>query len=200
MTIHAPILDDLFIKYGTDKGGPWGWGYAPTYQRVLEPRRASVLGVLEIGICGYRDIPNNVVGASLYAWRDFFPNARIFGLDNDGRFIFHDQDRITTRLTDAYDPKDLEDALAEFGTLFDFVCDDAVHDPEPQVRLCAQVWPFLRSNGVYAIEDVCPYKLPAGDINHLIRDLEKHCAGIRVEVHETHKAERLLICSKTGVR
>jgi SAM-dependent methyltransferase len=189
-------IDDLFIKYGTDKGGPWGWGYSPMYQAYLEPRRFAVTNVLEIGICGHRDIPGNVVGASLFAWRDFFPNAQIFGLDNDGRFIFHDQDRIRTRLTDAYSEADLEDALAEFGTLFDFVCDDAVHDPEPQVRLCAQIWPFVRPGGLYAIEDVCPYKAEGEDLSSMIRALEKHCAGIHVKEYATHKAERLLICTK----
>src|SRR4051812_41268816 len=66
------LLESLFTKYGTDKGI---WGYTGAYEKYLEARRFTVRRVLEIGICGHRDIPNNVVGASLFAWRDYFPNA-----------------------------------------------------------------------------------------------------------------------------
>ena len=68
-------LEALFTKYGTDKGI---WGYTPVYEQYLEHKRLGTGTVLEIGICGFRDIPNNVVGASLRAWRDYFPGAQVF--------------------------------------------------------------------------------------------------------------------------
>jgi hypothetical protein len=196
MTLEHIDIDDLFIRYGTDKGGPWGWGYSSAYQHHLEPVRESARNVLEIGICGHRDIPNNVVGASLFAWRDFFPHAQVYGLDNDERFIFNDKPRITTRLTNAYDVGDLGAALKEFNKMLDFVCDDAVHDPDPQIELCAQIWPFVETGGIYAIEDVCPYKLPGSDLRLMKKQLVDRCPGMSILEYATHKAERLLVCTK----
>jgi len=186
------LLETLFTKYGTDKGI---WGYTAAYEKYLEARRFDVCNVLEIGICGFRDIPNNVVGASLFAWRDYFPNAKIFGIDNDPRFIFNDHQRIHTALCDAYDPRSLEQALASFGgRRYDFICDDAVHDPLPQLQLINQLSPCLVTGGVYAIEEACPYKMPNHDLSPLIAMFSS--AITRVEEFTTHKDERLII----GVR
>lgn len=180
-------LEELFKKYGTDKGI---WGYTPAYEKYLEADRDRVLRVLEIGICGYRDIPNNVVGASLFAWRDYFPNAEIFGLDNDSRFIFNDQERIRTAWCDAYKSTELHEALDHFGGVFDLIVDDAVHDPIPQMNLLNDLAPYMNHGAVYAMEDVCPYKLPHNDLMHMIRHFPE---GSNVEVFTTHKDERLLM-------
>lgn len=185
-------LCDLCVKYGTDKVI---WGYTPHYYERLFPKREQIQRVLEIGICGYRDIPNNVVGASLFVWRDFFPNAEVYGIDNDGRFIFNDQPRIHTAQCDAYDTRALDAALRSMGTghSFDFIVDDAVHDPMPQVKLLRDLWEYLAPGGIYAMEDVCPYKLPNDDLNTMIDLFPPHN---RVEIIETHKEERLLLIHK----
>jgi hypothetical protein len=159
--------------------------------------REKAQKVLEIGICGYRDIPNNVVGASLFVWRDFFPNATIYGIDNDGRFIFNDQHRIQTAQADAYDYGALAGAIDGMNIRardeFDFIVDDAVHDPEPQLKLLHFLWPYLKVNGIYAMEDVCPYKCPNGDLSAMT-DLLPPFA--EVEIITTHKSERLLLITK----
>lgn len=158
------LLGELFVKYGTDKGI---WGYTPYYEQCLERSRFHVRRVLEIGICGHRDIPNNVVGASLFVWRDFFPNAEIFGIDNDGTFIFNDQRHIRTALCDAYSQEALHRTLVEFGgEPFDLIIDDAVHDPVPQIQLANQLVNWLIPGGFYFMEDVCPYKMPNGSLDH----------------------------------
>ena len=194
-------LCDLAKKYGTDKGAQenGGWGYTPAYTEVLgNMGPLNVRNVLEIGICGHRDIPNNVVGASLFMWKDYFPNAIIHGIDNDGRFIFHDQHRIRTALCDAYRPEQLGRVLKDWGApQFEFICDDAVHDPLPQMNLCMMLWPFLVPGGVYAIEDVCPYKCPGGELDALIRPiLTAFPDCVQVREITTHKDERLLLLFK----
>jgi hypothetical protein len=192
-------IDDLFTKYGTDKGI---WGYGPAYMQHLHDVRMKVVNVLEIGICGYRDIPNNVVGASLFAWRDFFPHAEINGFDNDGRFIFNDQPRIHTVLCDAYDPHALANAVQSAFLLsqdhrFDFICDDAVHDPLPQMALVRGLWPHLCKHGVYAIEDVCPYKVANGDLyENMIKPMMIEHPDMIASEYSTHKAERLIVLTK----
>jgi hypothetical protein len=183
-------LEDLFTKYGTDKGI---WGYTPAYVRHLEYRRHEVKNVLEIGICGFRDIPNNVVGASLFAWRDFFPNATIYGLDNDSRFVFNDQDRIRTLCCDAYNSVQLHEAMEQFGVKFDFICDDAVHDPDPQIHLLHDLWPYLNVGGVYAIEEMCPYKLLNQDTALMTDRFPAHGGH---EIVRTHKDERLCLITR----
>ena len=187
-------LEELFTKYGTDKGI---WGYTPAYEEHLWSKHKDIKNILEIGICGFRDIPNNVVGASLFAWRDYFPNAFIFGLDNDGRFIFHDQHRIITHRCDAYSPE-LDGFLGRYGHIrFDFICDDAVHDPVPQMHLVRKLWPFLAPGGVYAIEEARPYKVPDNDLGtHLVLPLMREFRDMIATEYTTHKPERLVVLTK----
>lgn len=185
-------LEALFTKYGTDKGI---WGYTPAYEKHLD--RERVKNVLEIGICGFRDIPNNIVGASLFAWRDYLPHAEVYGLDIDAWFIFNNQERIRTALCDAYSEVSLAAAMNEFKwPKFDFICDDAVHDPLPQIHLCRLLWPMLERGGVYAIEEACPYKCPGGALKPMVDVLLSIYSEMKVTEYQTHKDERLLILEK----
>lgn len=190
-------LESLFTKYGTDKGL---WGYTPYYEEVMEKKRFDVKRVLEIGICGYRDIPNNVVGASLFVWRDYFPNAEIYGIDNDGRFIFNDQDRIHTAHADAYNPASLARALVhglgvKGSEWFDMIVDDAVHEPTNQSFLANDLLPFLKPGGAYFIEEACPYKIPDHDCEKYFRNaMNKPVSHVAICV--TPKPEELAIIIK----
>lgn len=181
-------LCELAIKYGTDK---ITWGYTPIYFDKLNERRHEVKNVLEVGVCGNRDIPNNRTGASLFVWRDFFPNAQIIGLDNDRNWMVEGEERIRTFCVDAYDSAALDKVLVDAGVSnFDFICDDAVHDPVPQICLINDLWPWMAPGALYAMEDVCPYKLPHGDLKHMLRFFPPDAAA---EVHATHKEERLIL-------
>ncbi len=182
-------LEELFTKYGTDKGI---WGYTEYYEKLMGPPRLAIKKVLEIGICGYRDIPNNVVGASLFVWRDFFPNATIYGVDNDSRFVFNDQERIITRCADAYNDAQMHEVMEQFGGDFDMIVDDAVHDPAPQIMLMNMMAPYLKGQAEsrYFMEDVCPYKMP-GAMEH---DLFDQIKGYRaICACSTPKPEVLVI-------
>lgn len=189
-------LCDLCVKYGTDKVI---WGYTPHYFDWLNEHRHKVKRVLEIGICGHRDIPNNVIGASLWVWHDFFPNAQIYGIDNDARWMVN-TDRIHSYCADAYDATQLENALQHMSGGgyapdhdFDFIVDDAVHDPIPQLSLLDHLFPWVKPGGVYSMEDVCPYKLPGGNLDHMLKFFPPfHAKG----VYHTHKDEKLILCRK----
>lgn len=181
---------DLCLKYGTDKGprdmgGIGGWGYSPHYYRELLPMKHTARKVLEIGICGERPLPNNVTGASLFVWNDFFPTADIYGIDNDPRWIVN-TGRIRSLLADAYDPALLHDAMTALeiglGDL-DFIVDDAVHDPMPQVQLFEMLSPYLAPGGLFAIEEVCLEKLPNGDIHTFVSSLPDGFVARAVPTH-----------------
>ncbi len=191
------LLNDLFIKYGTDKGDPpQGWGYTPYYEETMEKHRLRVKRVLEIGICGFRDIPNNVVGASLFVWRDYFPNAEIYGVDNDSRFIFNDQERIHTALCDAYDPAQLHAVMEQFGGDFDMIVDDAIHDPVPQVQLLNQLAPYLCKGGRYFIEEACGYKMDLPPEKWFARHIDPRTGITAAHACVTPKPEELVILIK----
>ncbi len=182
-------LESLFTKYGTDKGI---WGYTPFYEALMGPQRLRVKKVLEIGICGHRDIPNNVVGASLFCWKDFFPEATIYGVDYDSQFVFNDQQRIVTAQADAYNAREMVDVMDHFGGEFDMIVDDAVHDPGPQSRLFNFLVPFLKPGGYYFIEDYCPYKLPTDEFLQTLVGASTEAVGRG----KTGKPEQLIILQR----
>jgi hypothetical protein len=189
--MSADLLNELMTKYGTDKNI---WGYHPYYAEALEHRRHQVKKVLEIGICGHRDIPNNVVGASLFVWKDYFPNATIYGVDNDARFIFNDQARIHTALCDAYDTMAMDQVMVDWvrdaHDGFDVIIDDAVHDPGPQIALMNHLGRYLRPGGLYFVEEACPYKMPMPTSIYF----SQHVRGFKaVTSCVTPKPEELLI-------
>lgn len=192
------LLDDLAAKYGTDKGI---WGYLPHYARELKHRRDAVKQVLEIGICGQRDIPNNVTGASLWMWHDYFPNAHIHGIDIDPKWMVN-RGRVSSYVGDQGNPRSLAEIASKacegvpshsYG--FDLIVDDAVHDPLIQLVALSALLPFMKPDGLYAIEDVCPYKLPNGDIETMTRLIP---AGYACEVVRTHKPEVLLFIHRVA--
>lgn len=183
-------LCDLSIKYGTDK---ITWGYTPHYYDMWYHRRNSVQRVLEIGICGQRDIPNNVTGASLFMWRDFFPNAQVYGIDIDSKWMVTDAERITTFVGDQTDPDSLRAIASAVGGLFDFIVDDAIHDPQPQLNALSALFPYLVSDGIYAIEDVCPYKCPDNNLDFIT---DRFPPGSTAEVIRGPKPEVLLLARR----
>jgi hypothetical protein len=92
-------------------------------------------------------------GASLRMWRDFFPNAQIYGADID-RDILFDEERIKTFYIDQLDPKVISEFWQVVGGEFDFMLDDGLHTFEAGSCLFENSIEFLRDGGIYIIEDV----------------------------------------------
>lgn len=149
-------LLEIFQKYGTDKAD---LGYAPAYEMLFDHRRERVLNLLEVGIGTLKPgAPSSMdgikagyqTGASLRAWRDYFPYARIFGLDiqDDTMFV---EPRITTMLGDSTSPL-IHQHLSE--RWYDVIIDDGSHVPLTQIATLQNCWALLRRGGTYIIEDV----------------------------------------------
>lgn len=156
MTIGIPLESDLpalFAHYGTDKRNN---GYGHIYHTLLYLRRQMIDSVLEIGIGtmsamhGYA-APHYKPGGSLRAWRDYFPKATILGLNTASEILFR-EDRIKTRLCDSTNEYSVCDALGD--STFDFIIDDGSHNPEHQLATLRHVYPHLRTDGIYVIEDI----------------------------------------------
>jgi hypothetical protein len=93
-------------------------------------------------------------GASLRAWRDYFPNSHVIGADID-RDVLFDEERIKTYYLDQTNPNSIFELWNEVGISdFDFMVDDGLHIFSAGVCLFENSITKLKSNGIYIIEDV----------------------------------------------
>lgn len=159
----------LCDKYGSDKGEisplghPYPWpshSYSDYYSHIFSNHREGVKRVFECGLgtnnldvassMGAKGMP----GASLRVWRDYFPNAIVYGADID-RDVLFDEKRIKTFYMDQLDTRSISDFWREVGeTDFDFMLDDGLHTFEAGVTLFENSIRLLSDTGVYIIEDV----------------------------------------------
>jgi len=150
-------LCKLAYKYGSDKCPKIKHHYTPYYFELFNPIRDKVKKVLEIGIGFKEDMPHvpdhYVTGASLFIWRDFFPNAQIYGTDIQPICLF-EADRIKTYLRSQSKDAEIRKLLKETGTDIDIVIDDGSHLTSDQVFTCQTILPQLKDGAIYIIEDV----------------------------------------------
>ena len=114
------------------------------YYNLLKARRKTIKKVLEIGIG---------TGASLRMWRDFFPNAKIYGADYRDSSLLR-QDRIESFLCDQRRGDHLINLINKTGSDIDLVIDDASHRSRDQIYTCSTLMPLLDKRVTYIIEDV----------------------------------------------
>ncbi len=134
------MLDELAVKYDTDKGPASHW-YTKHYERMFGAIRLDVESVLEVGVGS---------GASLKMWRDYFPAAMIHGVDMNqqgdmgARIACYDIEQTDCqRLTDYLQDKHLE-----------IIVEDASHEQEKTFKTLDCLWPMLEPKGWYVIEDM----------------------------------------------
>lgn len=155
-------LCELGWKYGADKSPLVAHTYTPYYYELLKDKKQSVKKVLELGVGNnhmvdmvrtLRNCPNAQIGASLKMWRDFFPNAQIFGADWQPESIIQDE-RISTYYADLNKEADILKLLEIVGTDIDLIIDDAGHRLKQQELLASTILPRLTTKDfIYIIED-----------------------------------------------
>lgn len=120
--------------------------YGKTYDRLLAPYQYKATAVLELGV---------MHGCSLRAWREYFPGAKIYGIDNDTSRLagITDLERITLAHGDTTN-RDSFLCLCSHLPEFDFICDDCSHVFSEQLFAIAALWPRLKKGGVYIVEDI----------------------------------------------
>jgi hypothetical protein len=158
-------LCDLFIKYKSDKCPQILHSYSKSYYELLKTIKNDVKHVIEIGI-GNDELMKPIcgdsyeVGASLRAWRDFFINANIYGLDIREDVLFN-ENRINTFYTDQSKDIELEktiDKIKEFNNNhsleFDLIIDDGSHIVEHMLLTIKTLSKYLKVGGIFIIEDI----------------------------------------------
>ena len=145
------MSDDLTraaILHGTDKFGYHD--YTPNYHKMFAPLRDRPLRLLEIGVGGYADDDRG--GQSLRMWRDYFPKARIVGIDIQKKTMDLGP-RVTILQGSQVDPEFLASLVADHGP-FDIIIDDGSHRNEHIVESFRLLFPGLAPGGIYVAEDV----------------------------------------------
>ena len=149
-------LCELAFKYKTDKCPQIGHTYTPRYYELLKDKKESFKKVLELGVgtvVSMKHVKGYIPGASHRMWRDFFPNAMIYGTDIDPRCLFED-DRIKTFQVDTHrDWKKFSAIIKEIGYDIDLVIDDGPHKTPIQLVTVRRLMPILDKGVIYIIED-----------------------------------------------
>jgi hypothetical protein len=174
----AAELEALFVTRRSDKSTVHD--YHHLYGALLR-RRAEVTKVLEIGIgTNNEDVVSNMSrdgtpGASLRAFRDFLPNARIFGADLDARVLFQ-EDRIATFAVDQTNQSSLERLGSQVGDDFDLIIDDGLHAPHANLSVLLFAMPRVKPGGHIVIEDIPRVAAPLWQVVGAIMPVEFECS------------------------
>jgi hypothetical protein len=150
-------LTALADRYGSDKGST-KHRYTELYHMLFHPLRDRAINFLEMGLLiggpehgasadrETKDLP------SIRMWLEFFPKAKIHGLDVSDFSWFRD-DRFTFHRCDM-DLRTNIDAAAAAMPALDVILDDASHASHHQQNAFLSLWPQLRPGGLYIIEDL----------------------------------------------
>ncbi|MCB4790499.1 MAG: class I SAM-dependent methyltransferase [Elusimicrobia bacterium] len=158
LTVHSPKvnygeLTKLADKYKTDKGSNiyinadgkgQGHHFTEVYEYFFKPIRMKANKILEIGV---------EHGGSEFMWRDYFPNAIIYGIDIADCSKFN-SGRIKTYIADQLKRDQLKGFIDKYGKDFDFILDDGGHWMDEQQTSFGYLFPYVKSGGYYIIEDV----------------------------------------------
>eukprot|EP00935_MAST-01C_sp_MAST-1C-sp1_P001607 g1607.t1 len=145
-------LNQIAIATGTDKSAA-GHFYTRHYPLYLEHLRHKKLRILEIGC---KD------GNSLWMWQTYFPEALIVGLDVllPNATLNHPglTDRVMMMTGDQANRRDLQHVIDQMGGGFDIIVDDGGHTMMQQQVSLGFLFAFLRTGGLYIIEDLATSK------------------------------------------
>jgi hypothetical protein len=189
-------LAQLFSAHGSDKDRN---GYSSLYAALFTHLKESPISLLEVGIGtmvpgaassmkGY--MPDSYQpGASLRAWRDFFPNGAIHGMDVQPDCLFTEE-RITTHHCDSTQEFHVR-AWSQLTKLtFDIIVDDGSHWDHHQLATLKHLWPFVKPGGYYVIEDVVPDSTVSREprrVHEIVGDVPIFFAGVKNNLCVIHK-------------
>jgi len=159
-------LQTLFDKHGSDKSNCHN--YENIYGPILKNKN-EITAVLEVGLgTNNTDVVSNMgaagrPGASLRAFREFLPNAKIFGADIDKRILFS-EDRIETFYIDQTNPDSFLNLPDSLPDLFDLIIDDGLHSPDANVQTLKFGLSKIKIGGWVVIEDIIVEAIPVWDV------------------------------------
>lgn len=148
-------LSEILLKYDTDK--ETAHKYGKVYDSIFERYdRQAPLNILEVG---------TQKGGSLLAWKEYFPNANITGVDVVD--VVPEKYRLDTVARIISDIKDWRS-----DTKWDIVIDDGSHYLGDLVWVINQYFVKLNVGGVLVVEDIRDPKLLYAVVESLLREIK----------------------------
>ncbi len=154
-------LCQIMHEYGSDKG-LGRHNYTILYANLLSEIRDQPLNLFELGI-GTNNVrlKSNMgrsgrPGASLYAWRQYLPHARIYAADIDRDILFQ-SDRIQCFHCDQTSAQSIGALWSRpelSGIEFDLIIDDGLHEFEANRLFLECSYARLRRGGLMVVEDI----------------------------------------------
>ncbi len=153
-------LTQFANRFGTDKGTVAGEAHAYTtfYEILFAPLRERPIDLLEIGLSiGGPELGNTpdrkVIDApSVRMWHEYFPSARIYGLDISD-FSAFETDWFKFFRADCGNAAELQQ-VSHSGLALDIIVDDGSHASFHQQLTFRELFRTLKSGGLYIIEDL----------------------------------------------
>jgi len=173
-------LDDIFIKFGTDKGSLDGKKtFANLYKNLKTKQFKNYLNWIErpnLKTYDYQFGLNSTPiyekvfkkrrieklkilelgvanGHSIASWHHYFPNSIIYGIDNKKPFkFFYRSKRVKYFQINIFDQKQIDSFVKKHGK-FDYIIDDSINTEEAMLMNIKNFYPSLNSGGAYFLED-----------------------------------------------
>jgi len=142
-------LYELGVKHKTDKtyiSSTHNSSYLHIYERLFASlEQYEKIKILEIGVRG---------GNSVNMWLERFPNAEVIGIDLcECDFEVYDPERFTFYQANQTDLETLK-SIAIKHKSYDIIIDDGSHIISDYIDSFYVLFPWLRRNGFYVIEDL----------------------------------------------
>jgi hypothetical protein len=179
-------LCELGSKYGTDKSPLYDnqlrHSYTMLYDFMFSKIKYENIKLAEIGVWE---------NASVKSFRDFFPNATIYGFDNLD-YIIEQSKNDNIRNThyfymDCEKPETIINSFENSGGEFDIIIDDGSHVFEHQINLILNSVRYLKVGGVLIVEDIFK-SINEDDFNKKLEPIKKYFDSITfIETH--HKLQ-----------
>lgn len=163
-------LCEIMGFYGSDKGhkniNKTRHNYTILYYELFKNLKNNKMRIFELGLgTNNTDVPSNMgsngkPGASLFGWRDFFPNSSIYGADIDRRILF-ESERIKTYYCDQTDANSIREMWEneDLREEFDIIIEDGLHTYEANICFLENSIHKININGIYIIEDLNGYNI-----------------------------------------
>jgi hypothetical protein len=166
-------LEEISKQYHSDKGSVYH-NYLEIYEKYFSKYRNSLENFLEIGLWE---------GDSIRMWRDYFNVGNLVGADIlDLSHVVLPNTQI--HICDQSDRQQLGNLIDSSYDSYDIIIDDGGHWQHQQQITLGFMFPFLKSGGVFVIEDLHTANHPAYTIPGDVATLEI--------LHEWHSSGKLV--------
>lgn len=137
-------MDGLALQANTDKSSLFH-NYTKVYSQFFDDQKDLPVKFLEIGV--YQ-------GSSVKLWENYFRNGELHFIDIDYTQLIYSPERAQLHTGDQANSAHLLALMSKVGGDFDIIIDDGGHTMQQQQVSFKTLFPYLKSGGVYVIEDL----------------------------------------------